>query len=346
MANPKYIDESLLPDASEDESNKKVTKKAYSFRCDERLLDEMSTYAKLEDTTMPQLLSKLMDEFLSDKVLTNTHLPEYEGQYINIPCNANEDKSYEYELRYVSNNLDVWNSKHGYISTDFRDNKIKSVKHEGIDFVVIPETVHGSMLPDDEIMGIRCHHVNLNDIPSCLYCIYITVGINGTVETELISWITAMNKLKAVGRYDLISYGNKIKKRLNSLHQKWNTESQWYDDRIFTDEIYVSLIRIADEFNTGAIIPADKSIDNIEYAPIVEHLPDNYDLINRLIKENDEYKKTFKRMEEIVERLDDLECRREAWEEVKNNNKISSTEDTQQHSKASDDDDLPESDAD
>lgn len=299
MANPKYIDEALLPDNAAESNDKKSSKKPYSFRCDETLLDEMSKYAELDGISLPQLLSNLMADFLADKVLTNTYLPDHEGQYINIPSNVDKAISHEYEIRYVPNNLDVWNSKHGYISPEYMDHAIKSVKHEGIDFVVIPETVHGAKLPDDEVSNVRGHHVNLNEIPSCLYCIYITVGINGTLEAELISWIEAMNKLKAVGRYDLISHGNKIKKRLNSLHQRWITEKDWYDDRIFTDDMYRMLRIIADDYNTGAILPASNSIDNIEYAAIVEHLPDNYDLINKLMKDS----KKLKRMEDTINGL-------------------------------------------
>lgn len=299
MANPKYIDEALLPDDAAESNDKKSSKKPYSFRCDETLLEDISKYAEIEGITLPQLLSNIMDDFLADKVLTNTYLPDHEGQYINIPSNVDKAISHEYEIRYVPNNLDVWHSKYGYISPEYKDHAIKSVKHEGIDFVVIPETVHLSKLPDDEVSSGRGHHVNLDKIPSCLYCIYITVGINGTVEAELISWIEAMNKLKAVGRYDLISHGNKIKKRLNSLYETYITERQWTDDRIFTDEMYGRLRVISDKYNTGAILPASNSIDNIEYAAIVEHLPDNYDLINKLMKDS----KKLKRMEDTINGL-------------------------------------------
>lgn len=309
MANPKYIDESLLPASAEDESSKKVSKKAYSFRCDETLLDDMGKYADLEDTTMPQLLSKLMEDFLSDKVLTNTYLPEYEGKYINIPSHAAADKFHEYEIRYVPNNLDVWNSKHGYISADFRDNAIKSVKHEGIDFVVIPETLHRSKLPDRERDMLQLTHtLNLNDLPKCLYCIYITVGINGTVEAELITWIEAINKLKAVERYDIIAHANKIKKHLEELHQDWISYRDVCDDEeMMWQHSYGRLLKIAKDYNTGAILPASKSIDNIEYAPIVETLPDNYDLINKLMNENRELKKIANEFQDMKDRMDKLD---------------------------------------
>lgn len=303
MANPKYIDEALLPDATEEESSRKVTKKPYSFRCDERLLDGIDKYAELEGITVPQVLSNIMDDFLKRLTLTNTYLPEYEGMYINIPSNVGKAIYHEYDLRYVVNNLDEWTSEYGYIS---KNRMHEGILHEGIDFLVIPETVHTSKLPDDEVGGGRGHHVNLEEIPSCLYCIYMTVDRTGLIEIDNISWITAMNKLKAVGRYDLISHGNKIKKRLNSLYETYITERQWTDDRIFIDEMYGRLRVIADKYNTGAILPAAKSIDNIEYAAIVESLPDIYDLINKLVKENMEITQMAAEITAIKSKIDDL----------------------------------------
>lgn len=319
MANPKYIDESLLPkEEEEDIVNKKGSKKAYSFRCDETLLEDMTTYAKLDDISLPQLLSNLMADFLNDKVLSNDYLRGYAGIYINIPSNAVGSRIFEYELRFIMNNLDVWNSSYGYVSKrhESEHKMYDGILHEGIDFLVIPETVHGAKLPDDEIRGLRCHHVELDYIPSCLYCMYVTVDNNHVVEYEVISWITAMNKLKAVGRYDLIAHGNKIKKRLNNLHQRWITERGWYDD-LFTDDIYVQLVRIAEEYNTGAILPADRSIDNIEYLPVIEKLPDAYEIISDLVKENKRLKKMEDKFNDIRAKIEEIENmnREEVWQE-------------------------------
>ena len=323
MANPKYIDETLLPEPT-DESNKNVTKKAYSFRCDETLLNDMTTYAEKEGIKMPQLLSNIMNDFLHDKTLTNTYLPEYEGQYISIPSNVNED-AYEYELRYVMNNLDVWDSKYGYVSIHAANNKFKSlvsdnvkfkplsksedIIHEGIDFLIIPETVHTGNVPEDIVMGGLRHTVDLKRIPSCLYCMYITVSRNGSVRYEVISWIDAMNKLKAVERYDLISYANTIKKKLNELHDMFIIDITRYDEEAVDYNTYGRLLKIANDFNTGAILPASNSIDNIEYAAIVEKLPDYYDLINKLMKENNELKgiaDELTAIKKVMDKVDNL----------------------------------------
>lgn len=323
MANPKYIDESLLPKEEEEVAIKKGSKKAYSFRCDETLLEDMTTYAKLDGISLPQLLSNLMADFLNDKVLSNDYLRGYAGIYININSNVNED-IFEYELRFIMNNLDVWNSTYGYVSKyhESEHNMYDGTLHEGIDFLVIPETVHTGKLPDDAIMGMRQHHVNLDYIQSCLYCIYVTVDNNHGLNYEVISWIDAMNKLKAVGRYDLIAHGNKIKRRLNNLHQKWITEGQYIDDIVFIDDIYMNLLRIADEYNTGAILPADKSIDNIEYLPVIEKLPDAYEIISDLVKENKRLKKMEDKFNDIRAKIDEIEnmSREELWEKYKERN--------------------------
>ena len=317
MANPKYIDESLLHEDNKDEKvTKKVTKKAYSFRCDETLLEDMTTYAEMEDISLPQLLSNIMADFLEDKILSNDYLRGYEGMYINIMSNAYGSSSiFEYELRYVINNLDMWTADYGYVSGRLSH----GIMHEGVDFVVIPETVHKGKLPDNERMGLREYYVDFNEIESCLYCIYVTVDINHKVEYEVISWIDAMNKLKASERYDLIAHGNKIKKQLEKLHQNWNSEKHYYKDEVFQDDIYRILLSIADEYNTGAIVPADISIDNIEYAAIVEKLPDGYEIINNLMEENKRLKGMEDQLIAIKSKMDEMDkmTDEEAWEYVK-----------------------------
>ena len=299
MANPKYIDESLIYNVTEEEENK-GSKKPYSFRCDEKLLDDLKTYAKLEGTTMPNVVSNIISDFLENKTLNNTYLPEYEGQYISIPSNVNEE-TYDYELRAIVNNLDEWDTTYGYVSKQYR------LLHEGIDFVVIPETLHGEKLPAMDQTKILDHALNLNNLPDCLYCIYMTVDRNHELNYEVISWIDAMNKLKESGKYDLISHANKIKKELNRMHEDYITERQLYDDEIMMwNGAYSKLLKIADTYNTGAILPASNSIDNIEYAPIIDKLPDNYNLLkeNKKLKDMEDELITIKNM---IKELNDKE---------------------------------------
>ena len=315
MANPKYIDESLLPDPTES-NDKKVTKKAYSFRCDESLLEDITKYAEIEGASLPQILNDMIRDFLENKTLTNTYLPEYEGSYINIPSNVDGmyHKSFEYELRAVVNNLDEWSSKYGYAA---KHRRTTGILHEGIDFLVIPETVHLSKLPEDAAAGGIMYTMNLHKISDCLYCMYITVTANGTVNYEVISWIDAMNKLKEVERYDLISHANTIKKKLDKLHQEYLNTVGMYDEDIVAYNLYGKLLKIASDFNTGAILPASKSIDKIEYTPIVKQLPDNYALVNKLMKENRELKKIANEFQAFKDKFKEIErkSRDEVWEE-------------------------------
>ena len=312
MANPKYIPQALRYKTKDHEKeDEKVNKEPYSFRCDERLLDAMKKYAELDGIGLPELLSNIMANFIKGKTLTNTFLTDYEGMYINIESNAGHQEDHEYEIRYIVNNLDEWSSDYGYVSTQGLSN---GILHEGIDFLVIPETVHTKdKLSELEAATLhREYDVQLDRIPSCLYCMYMTVDKAGRVEIDKISWTSAMNKLKAAGRYDMISHGNKIKKELDTLHQTYiyDSESGMYDDSIeYT--LYGRLLKIAEKYNTGAILPASISIDNIEYAPIVENLPDNYDLINKIMKENDKYKKVAAEVDDVLKRLDELEQQRD-----------------------------------
>ena len=307
MANPKYIDESLLPKSEDDKTNKKANKKAYSFRCDETLLEEMTKYAEMENISLPQLLNDMMANFINSKTLTNTYLPEYEGMYINIPTNIKGSvKTYEYEIRYIMNNLDEWTADYGYIA---KSRLSEGIIHEGIDFLIIPETLHGGKLPDREREMLQLTHaLNLNYIPYCLYCIYITVSVNGTIEHEAISWIKAINKLKAVGRYDIISHANQIKKELEELHQKWISDREICDDEeMMWQGAYGRILKMAKTYNTGAILPAEDSINNIEYAPIIKKLPDNYDLINKLMRENMELKTVADELNDIKKLIGNVE---------------------------------------
>ena len=331
MANPKYIDKIFLNKPEEEDDSKNVIKKPYSFRCDETLLEDMNTYAELEGITVPQLISGVMADFINKKTLTNTYLTEYEGRYISIRSNADDNVEFEYDLRYIFNNMDEWSSLHGYVS---KKGIGHGIIHEGIDFLIIPETLHTGKLSESDKVGLNIDYsLNLNNIPKCIYCIYLTVDAGGNVEYDIISWIDAINKLKAVGRYDLISYGNAIKKKLESLYNDYIRDAGMYDVELMWEVVYGRVLKIAKDYNTGAIIPASSSIDNIEYAPVVEHLPDSY----QLMKENDELKKQlskvdevmeiFDQMEAVAERLDELERKRndpeyreEVWQEIKDGN--------------------------
>jgi hypothetical protein len=225
---------------------------------------------------------------------------------------------FEYEIRYVANNLDIWDG--GYRSKRMYHGR-NGILHEGIDFLVIPETLHINKLSEVEKVGLHVDYsLNLNNIPSCLYCIYLTVDNAYRVEYEVISWIDAMNKLKEADRYDLISYGNEIKKKLEALHNDYIRDEGMYDVEMMWDAAYGRLLRIAKDYNTGAILPAESSIDNIEYTPIVKKLPDDYQLVNKLMRENHRLKSKLSDIDNVLERLDDLESRRrKEWDDIPDN---------------------------
>ena len=292
MANkPKYIDESLLP-SNEEPTPKKVNKKAYSFRCDERLLAAIGEYADIEGISLPQLLSDLIADFLDGKILTNDFITDYDGSYINIRSHDGQ-KNFEYELLYVPNNLDVWDD--GYKSTS------EVFIHEGIDFVIIPETVHTRKIPDHEMPTKDMkYYVNLNKLPECLYCMYIFMDPDGEVGFHVVPFMEAVNKLKAAGRVDLIKYGHDIKKSLDRLHQNYITEKDYYDDISFDRGVYRRLLYLRNKYNSGAIRDAESGLNSINEEYILRQLPDTSKFIKQLLDKNKELSDRMNRVEDIL----------------------------------------------
>ena len=114
---PKYIDKSLI--TPPEKTPEKVSKKTYSFRCDEKLLAAITEYSKIADISLPQLLSGIISDFLEDKILTNDFITDYDGSYINLKSHHDLQKNFEYELLYVPNNLDVWDDGYKSMNENF-----------------------------------------------------------------------------------------------------------------------------------------------------------------------------------------------------------------------------------
>lgn len=315
MANPKYIDESLIPSTKEPEP-KKVNKKAYSFRCDERLLAAISEYAEIDGISLPQLLSDLIADFMDGKILTNDFITDYDGSYINIM--SKDGRNFEYELIAIPNNLDVWDD--GYKS------KNPHFKHDGIDFVIIPEAVQTTKLPEMEWPApYFTHNVDLSKLPECLYCIHIIMYKDGTVAHNKISFMDAINELKAAGRYDLIAKGHEMKKELDHLHSEFITErgrSGVLDSIFYESDFYSRLLNIRNKYNSGAIKDAASGLDNIDVKYALTHVPDTTNIIKQLIDKNNRLNERVNQMEgrfnnmmEAIDKVNDMSDE-ELWQMV------------------------------
>lgn len=289
MGNPKFIP-----------TQKKVT---YSFRVEEDNLEKLKRISELNDIKLPKLMSHIIDDYLVGKIVYNNYLEDFEGMFIDLP-DITQGKGYdefqggeyyhsnltfEYEVKNIPNNLDRWDP----IFLTFKSYS-PQYSHEGIEFLIVPEICEYEE---------RCY----TDLTQYLYCIYFTVQKNtSNVGIYYISFMEAINKLKKCENYPLLNHALKLKdileERSNELR---NHVSQVGDNELEFEYIWTELNRIANKFNSGNIIPIDKSRKDIQYKASLQSMT-NTEREN-LLKENEEMKKQLKKMDSILERLDELE---------------------------------------
>lgn len=296
MGNPKFIP-----------TQKKVT---YSFRVEEDNLEKLKSISELNDIKLPKLMSHIIDDYLVGKIVYNNYLEEFEGMFIDLPditqgrgydeFHGNyfvSDISFEYEIKQIPNNLDRWDP----IFLTYKSHS-PHYSHEGIEFLIVPELC--------EYEGRQ-----YTDLTQYLYCIYFTVQQNTSeVEIYYISFLEAINKLKKCENYTLLNHALKLRdileERSNELR---NHVSQVGDNELEFEYIWTELNRIAKDFNSGNIVPIEKSKKDIKYKASLQSMT----TLERenLLKENEEMKKKLKKMDSILERLDELEERHKEFED-------------------------------
>ena len=289
MGNPKFIP-----------TQKKVT---YSFRVEEENLEKLKRISELNNVKLPKLMSLIIEDYLVGKIVYNNYLEDFEGMFIDLP-DITQGKGYdefqggeyyhsnltfEYEVKNIPNNLDRWDP----IFLTFKSYS-QHYSHEGVEFLIVPEICE---------YNDRQYY----DLTKYLYCIYFTVKKNSSqVEIHYISFLEAINKLKKSENYPLLNHALKLKdileERSNELR---NHVSQVGDNELEFEYIWTELNRIANKFNSGNIIPIDKSRKDIQYKASLQSMT-NTEREN-LLKENEEMKKQLKKMDSILERLDELE---------------------------------------
>lgn len=288
MSNPKFIP-----------TQKKVT---YSFRVEENNLNKLKRISELNNIKLPQIMSKIINDYLLDKVVYNNYLEDIEGMFIDLPDITQgmgydelkgedyffSDLKFEYEIQSIPNNLDVWDS-------DLETYKSKSIhySHEGLEFLIVPEIC-------------KYEGREYTDLTKYLYCIYFTVPKDSsTVDIEYISFIYAINRLKQIENYPLLNHALTIKETLDEQTQEiesliFRLSQQGAEFREF-DIIWDSLKKLSKEFNSGNIIPIDSSKKNTKYKASLQSLTNNER--ERLLKENEEMKKKLKEMDDILKDL-------------------------------------------
>ena len=330
---PKFLDDPF----------KKVS---YSFRVEERLLEDIKSYANAEGMKLPETFNYLLKKSLEGINVNNTYLNDYEGVLINITFmefelnytygvdNVITDEFYTftrgatdytnfnfdgllYEVDKIPNNLDKWFNDKGYYSNN------ASYEHEGVCLLIVPELI---------LHDKTC--ITQESITNCLKFIYFALTLTGTIEVKSISYKDCYRRLKKVGNdTDLIKFKN-----IDKLIYKFSIEfmKEYEEDPTASEKIgayklviYNELSKFAKRFNDGNIKSLeDKNQDLTELNPEdIEEIPQsfkdgfnkgvkevygkNLDELLKELEEKDkiikEYERKGKEIDKILKRLDNLE---------------------------------------
>lgn len=283
MGNPKYI-----------KTPKKVT---YSFRVDEDKLEKLKRICEIEGMKLPQLMSEILDSYLWNKTVYNTYLEDTKGMFISLPditqgVNVeygvfNSTLTLEYEVKQIPNNLDYWS----HVSLSYQSNSKDSL-HEGIEFLIVPEL--------SEYEG-RC----FTDLNEYLYCIRFIQRNDLSIDIKYISFMEAINLIRNCENYPLLNHALKLKETLEERTEQ--IRSQIYGMAHRGEEynefeyVWTELRQIAQEFNSGNVIPINESIKDIEYKASLQSMSE-FDKDN-ILKENDDLKKKLNSMQLTLEEL-------------------------------------------
>lgn len=206
-----------------DDPYKKVS---YSFRIEERLLNDIKLYSKATGKKLPETFNDLLKESIEGVTVDNTYLTGFKRQLITIPntidlaikegsINYNDVdllnpdlEGLEFEVKQIPNNLDVWDNRKPILDMTksppskitgrgYKSSKYPDLLHEGIELVLIPEFIKPYQILDPI----------LNDgmsLYNCLMPIYYSIDMDNTLNIELINMKEALSKIKEVNNFDLL----------------------------------------------------------------------------------------------------------------------------------------------
>ena len=206
-----------------DDPYKKVS---YSFRIEERLLNDIKLYSKATGKKLPETFNDLLKESIEGVTVDNTYLTGFKRQLITIPntidlaikegsINYNDVdllnpdlEGLEFEVKQIPNNLDVWDNRKPILDMTksppskitgrgYKSSKYPDLLHEGIELVLIPEFIKPYQILDPI----------LNDgmsLYNCIMPIYYSIDMDNTLNIELINMKEALSKIKEVNNFDLL----------------------------------------------------------------------------------------------------------------------------------------------
>ena len=305
---PKFLDDPF----------KKVS---YSFRVEERTLEDIKSFANATGRKLPESFNYLLKKSLEGLNVTNTYLKGYEGVIINITFmefqlnytygadNVITDTFYTvtrgatdytnfnfdgllYEVDKIPNNLDKWFNDRGYYSNN-------GFIHEGVCLLIVPELI----LHDKTCITQR-------SITNCLKFIYFALNNDNTLDVKSISYKDCYRRLKEVGNdKDLVKFKN-IDKKIYKFSIEFMKE---YEEDPTANEkteayklvLYNELNKFAKRFNDGNIKSVDDKTQDIDPNTLETIEEDTDSTSNDYLKEIDKLKNELEEKDKKIKEYED-----------------------------------------
>ena len=309
---------------------------AYSFRIEERLLENVKKFANATGRRLPETFNYLIRESLKDCNLDNTYLNDLEGiiinvTYINPAYNEFGDiieytyrrgstnylnldnEGFLYEVKKIPNNLDVWHDKGGYYSQS------EKLIHEGLSVLIVPEIVYNDHF-----------EYNTSYIHDCLKFIYFSVDMMGNITVTNISYKEAFRRLKEAGNNEILYKYKNIHKAFWDFSEDFILEYNKDPEPLghdYDNILYTHLLEFANKYNDVSInsledmkppLNIDKIKINTNYETpekdlnnIIEDLQAQIDQKDKAIKQYEEMTRDLEnRYNDIDNRLKELESKK------------------------------------
>lgn len=307
-------------------------KVSYSFRIEERLLEDIKKYGNATNRKLPETFNYLLKKSLEGINVNNSYLEDYEGLIINIPYMTWEESIYyigdtiggtklifkrgnpnyldyseeglTYEVKQIPNNLDIWINEKPVLKIGDSQETSKSYLGQGYYSKNYPNLIHEgiSIVIAPELVLSNYFHICQTGIINTLKFIYFTIDLDSKVTVTNISSKESFRKLKESGNEETIYKFNSI---YNTIYKfgcefmemyKEKTEPELEsDDDFFKSLLYSNLVKFANKYNDGNIRNIeDKTQEKLENNIL---LSDNPYLLNNEI---DKLKKELEDKEALI----------------------------------------------
>lgn len=309
---------------------------SYSFRIEERLLENVKKFANATGRRLPETFNYLIRESLKDCNLDNTYLNDFEGSIINVtyitPATNEfgdiiefaftrgstnylnlDNEGVLYEVKKIPNNLDVWHDKGGYYSQS------QNLLHEGLSVLIAPDIIYNDNFKFD-----------LYYLHDCLKFIYFSVDMMGKLEVKNISYKEAFRKLKETGNNDTLYKFKNIHKTFWDFCEDFLLEHEKDPEPLnhdYDNILYTHFLEFANKYNDVNINSLEDmkpplNIDGVKISTnyetpekdlnkIIEDLQDQIDQKDKAIKQYEEMTKDLEnRYNNIDKRVKELESKR------------------------------------